>query len=92
MHASGDSDAALYIGNAVVSCVRLDSGPQRFAVTQRRALSRFLGGHRLRSRLEIGWAKSLAYKGLRLTQNARVKVIAKHRMMVRPKSCIWEET
>jgi hypothetical protein len=55
-------------------------------VTQRHA------SHRLRSRLEIGRAKSLVYKGLRLAQNARVKVVSKHRMMVRPKSCIWEET
>ena len=86
MRASGDGDAALHIGNAVALYVRRDSDTEEHAVTQRHA------SHRLRSRLEIGRAKSLVYKGLRLAQNARVKVVAKHRMMVRPKSCIWEET
>ena len=82
MRASGDGDAALHIGNAVVSYVRRDSDPQR-------SVPWLSGMRRIGCGLEIGRAKSLAYKGLRLAQNARVKVVAKHRMMVRPKSCIW---
>jgi hypothetical protein len=83
----------VHFGTAVVPYVRLDFGPtEEAAVTQRRASTRLLGGHRLRSQLEIERAKSLAYKGLRLAQNARMKVVAKHKRMVRPKSRIWEET
>ena len=85
MRASGDGDAALHIGNAVVLYVRRDSDPQR-------SVPWLSGMRRIGCGLEIGRAKSLAYKGLRLAQNARVKVVAKHRMMVRQKSCIWEET